>query len=529
MEKIKRRVEFPQESGENETKIMAKEDIPHLDDESRESIEPTDDTLKTTTNLDEQTDLRPATTLNKLRKSKLGKALQIATLLATTSAVGARYGSKLQVAGAEASETSAQVRWDKASPLEKFTFSPKKYLPEHFSRGDIDPRYTQIDILKSLITESSGTQKIILEQELHKFERQISQRSGWADTGRQNLLNSLIHNPAIRDQLTETTPTMADALSLLKATITDKGTGSYPDKLHRKIEQRTALEKTEFIGPHTDQVIIFNYASKDAGELFKGDQLVKMAQTALGEKAQKNPNNYISLISTEEVKDVTQATAGDALIKSIEQGRGNLALYLNTHASETELAIDLSDPKNPQTLKVEGLASALLSRLVNRVQQGETLSSLQTEIIIDGCEGYNLAQNTIEAMRKMYDEAYKPILHVNFEQLPGVTISTMAGEDSSVLAIENSFEGAKPSGSRALVDDDYLNLIKQEGGLTGKVLLKLQAEAYISGGDMTFFVPNQGNLEEISSFTQPKKGTFGTFEYGGKKLQYGSSDEDKKV
>jgi hypothetical protein len=125
MEKIKRRVEFPQESGENETKIMAKEDIPHLDDESRESIEPTDDTLKTTTNLDEQTDLRPATTLNKLRKSKLGKALQIATLLATTSAVGARYGSKLQVAGAEASETSAQVRWDKASPLENLLFHLK--------------------------------------------------------------------------------------------------------------------------------------------------------------------------------------------------------------------------------------------------------------------------------------------------------------------------------------------------------------------------------------------------------------------
>lgn len=468
----------------------------------------------------------------KSTKQKLGRALQIAGAV-TGLAGGIHYAPKLHVAGAEAA-ASHQDSWEEASPLEKFALPAKNNLPDHASPADIDPRYAQKDILKYTIDTSTGAQKIMFQQELQNFDDQIKKGTGWADNKRQTMFNSLLKNPELRKQLQqEPGLTVADAFSLIKATVLDSSTDSYEHKLAHKLKERRQMLEKEFIGPHTDQVIIFNYASKDAGALFSGAELQKMAQTALGNKAAKHPEKYIQMISTEEVHDRTQATAGDALVKAIETSRGTTSLYLNTHASANELAIDLSDPHHQQTLKIDGFASALLNRMVSLAAEGhakEAQDSLaHMNIIIDGCEGYDFSKKVVSAMKTMYEQSgFEKIIGADFEHISLPTIVTMAGEKSSVLAVDQLLEHSKPSGSRGLTSEPYMQLIKQNGGLTGNILFQLQSETYVSGGDMTFFIGKQGGLEEISSFQQPKKSP-GTFDYGGTKLQYGSSEKNKNV
>ncbi len=466
--------------------------------------------------------IKPPSMWDKIR-NKTANILKVIGLVGAVTGT-AEVVKNVKIAGAEASEDSVQSSWDTASPFDKFTLSVKE-LPTHASQGDIDPRFTQVKLLEQVIKHNDRQD---LKGQLDDLKYKLSEKDGWANPKRQGEFNVLLQDSKIRKILkSQPKLTTADAFSLLKATILDTDVGNAETKLRKKIEQRNAFSDTQIIEPNTDKVIIFNYATKDAGTIFKGAELKKMAQVALGEKARQNPDKYIQLIDTNEVKDVTQETSGDILIKSIQESRGKRVVYLNSHASPNELAIDLSNPSKPQTLKTEGLASAFLTNMINTIQEkGPEFgrSSLgEVKIIIDGCEGYDLVgKNIISEMQHIYNESnYETITGVPFDKLQLPTVVTMAGEKSPVLAVDQIFEQSYPSGSRALVQDKYLNLIKQKGGLNGSILLQLQSESYTSGGDMGIFVSGQGKLDEISSNITSKQKN-GSFNYGNKKLDFNS-------
>jgi len=496
-------------------------------DSTKETIAESQNQNISQTNSEEKTS--PPSRWQKM-KQKIGTVLKTVGL-ASAIAGGAKYlPEHVEMTKATATETDS---WNKLSPFEKFALPVENNLPKKALPSDIDPRYTQVQILKQLAKTSSGEEKKEFLDSATHTEYDLNQATGWADKGKQAMFNTLLQNKKIREKL-EKTPglTMADAFSLLKATALDSSTLSYEQKLDKKLAEYKNLVHTEFIGPETDEVIIFNYASKDAGGLFNGEDIKTMAQTALGKKAQKNPEKFIKLIDTQTTEDTTKENAGDALVQAIEKSKGNTTLYLNTHASSDALAIDLSNSENPQTLKVDGFASAFLNRLINISQTkgiDETQQTLgKIKIIIDGCEGYDFSKNVLSAMKKLYNESnFKDnVTNVPFENLVLPIFVTMAGEKSAVLVIDKKIPNAAPSGSRALTNESYRKLIKQEGGLTGKILFQLQSESYISGGDMTFFVPEAGKLQEVSSY-KPTKNKSRGFTYGNKELRYGSSEEDK--
>jgi hypothetical protein len=58
------------------------------------------------------------------------------------------------------------------------------------------------------------------------------------------------------------------------------------------------------------------------------------------------------------------------------------------------------------------------------------------------------------------------------------------------------------SGSRALGQKKYIDRVAQDHALTGRTLFELGAKSYITGDDMTWFMPEKGKLIEISKAEQ---------------------------
>ncbi len=455
-------------------------------------------------------------------KKKAGGVLKALGLIGALAG-GAKYAHEhTEVAKAGAVEN--QNAWNNLEGSDaKFTLPIKGNLPKVADRADIEPRFYQVDELKrelyangidvsknltslakSKLQNDEGLK--LLYNEMLLLQHGLDTETGWANKTKQRLFNDLLKNPNIRSILT-TRPdlTMADAFSLIKSTVNNED-GRNPEVVIKEIlSQRDKLAETKFISPDTEQVIIFDYDDGSGnGNDFKGKKLGEMAKNALGEKAEKNPSKFIKSISTRGI-DLENATAGEELINAIGNSPDNSTLYLSTHADKSGIVIGKSADGKQQFLATDGFASAFLNRLLTSYQsrgaEGAKDSLGNMKIIIDGCSGYNLSKNIIDRMKTLYNEGYAQTIGVPFERISLPIIVTMAGDASPVVLSETS-------GSRALTNDSYQKMIKSERALTGNMLLGLQSESYVKGGDMGFFISDHGKLKEISSNQKTAKSTY---------------------
>jgi hypothetical protein len=226
-----------------------------------------------------------------------------------------------------------------------------------------------------------------------------------------------------------------------------------------------------------------------------------MALDAMGEKAIQDPNKYLKQIEAGIITNITRESPGEKLVKAIEESPDNTLIYISNHVEKNGIMAGMSPDGKPQMLNTDGFASAFLNRIVQKYQNGDRnarSASGKIKVIIDGCYGYNLANNIVSRMKEIYNTDYKNVIGVDFEDLKLPTIVTMSGDSSPVVL-------DKRSGSRALTSDSYRKMIRSEGALTGNMLLGLQSESYITGGDMGFFISDHGKLKEISSNQRTKK------------------------
>lgn len=397
-------------------------------------------------------------------------------------------------------------------------------LPTHLTREEIDPRYAQLDFLKSKIIPAveDPKQKERLEKDSQeKLERQLAASQGWADSKRQRQINELLDNREVKKVLSAHPDfSLADVISLLKATVLNEGLGKSPDAtLEKLIEYREAYSKREIIGIHTDQFIGFNYAAADNEGEFSEEMFTKLAYAAMGEGVEKK-SDRVKIISTGQAgeKDPNNANAGEKLLKAIEQAPHNDAghntvILFNTHGTENYLEIDGSDRKHPQVLEVKALAMSLLNRLYNDYKvhhDSEELSRI--DIIIDSCNGYGFRKNLISLMETYYKSlGYEGEMKIPFSKIGKPYIVAMSGEKSPLFSFKDF-----PSGIRALTTEKNLEQIQQGRGVYGQTLFDLQSQSYVSGGDPAFFVPVEGKLLEISS-QEPKVQK--SFKYGDQDLQ----------
>ena len=445
------------------------------------------------------------------RPGRAKRTLGLGLGLGLTALGGVEAAAHLETKSAQAAEANqAELA---VNPNAKYAELIKDNLPNHLESEDIDPRYQQVAIFKHRIV-SQGKDwdaRDVIRKEARQLQYELDTSTGWADPARQKLLNTLLNESDIKRQLTETQGlTLADAISLLKATIINAGKkGAFSETLKMLIKERDTFAKREIVGPHTDEFIGFNYAAKDADQFFSGKNLRKIAETAIGKKAAEHPE-MVKIISTGEPseEDPTQENAGDRLLKTIEQSRGNTVLYLNTHSSDSQLAVNLSDPDHQQFLSPDSIALSLLNRLL-ATKDSQDLGKIT--IFGDGCKEYDFRIPLMESLQRNYhDGGYEQEIGKPFSELGLPTIITMAGEKSLTMIVPEF-----PGGARALSNADYLKKIEQAGGITGKILFDLQASSYVTSGDMAFFVPKQGKLTEISSLESTTK----NFKYGDQDLQ----------
>ncbi len=467
-------------------------------------------------------------------------------------------------------DESRDRRWNETDPVRRLSLKAQDALPLSAAPEDIEPRIKQVGLLEEELENApKGIRRNIVQAELRQLksesvwspedeedaraileenfkvglgnktdmsvrqladlsperavqlprevqelrEKYLQTRSGWANPERQKVFNRLLNKASIREKLSSADVSVAGAFSLLKATIgttLDITSAEAEKKLGELIKERQELSKKKILGPDTKHVIVFSYgAEKGAAETFKGKEIVKMTKVAMGvEENAKDPR--ITFIETSRVKDKTKTNAGDLLLKSIEGSSGSTYIHIATHAGPQELVIDAHDIRHPTTLKYDGIALAFVNRLLKEVQEkGVTAgkdSLKQMTVFIDGCKSHNLSRQIASAIKGQYSRmGLEKIIGIDSADIGLPTIITSSGEDSPTLTFAD--ENLPKSGSRALTEKTWLKRIQDAGGLTGKLMFELEAESYISGGDMGFFVDKQGRFTEISQLEQKPPST----------------------
>jgi hypothetical protein len=320
-----------------------------------------------------------------------------------------------------------------------------------------------------------------------RWQETIDQAPAWAAPERQAAFLAILDNAGFRERIRSTNLTLAEAYSVIKATVKyrerhdpNESTLAVVEKL---LEARDRIAAVEFLGPDTTRFVHLNYS--EANPLFDGDLLDDVAQQC------GVPSASIRRL------EGNSPTVHRELFEAIATSAGPTTMYFNTHGYQDGKNLSLAE-QSGDTVNVDQVANALLHRL-NARRDPHALADVK--ILFGSCFSYDFVNNLLQALRTGYDQpltkeagakSVREALGVTVDQVTMPTMMTAAQEGS--LGLIKTIQEPLRTG---------LEAIGREGRLTGDFLLRrVQPQSYLYS-DLTFFEGQAGDAVEIAAYITP--------------------------
>jgi len=316
---------------------------------------------------------------------------------------------------------------------------------------------------------------------------------GWSDEKKLRTFRMIMANEDVKHILQNSDCTLAEVFSIIKAAIIeypDLDKKQYSKVIKELLTKREQFKSKEIIGPHTDEVIIFNYGNtvlnspdNPTSTNFDGSFLKKLSDE-LVEDASK-----VTLVH-ERAKNTDQSIK-KTLSSMIEHSKGATTLLFNTHGTSTnELLID----EGRETLKTFTIANPLMMRVINSAIDGKNYKDELSDVTIflASCHSYNFAKELERAFRSEFNflkKTYQDLLRhveISYDEINLPTVITMANKGSVTFSSACIGELKK-----------HRKSINRQGTLDGAFLLQSMQPDVYGTSDITFFNGDKGNLEEI--------------------------------